>query len=58
VTGFILDRTGHFFWAFAVAAAFCVLGVFSWFFLVRPVEPVVWARRSTADLGKAGVELA
>ncbi|HJY92224.1 MAG TPA: MFS transporter [Candidatus Acidoferrum sp.] len=58
VTGFILDRTGHFFWAFAVAAAFCVLGVFSWIFLVCPVEPVVWARQSPVDLGKAGVELA
>ena len=57
VTGFILDRTGHFFWAFAVASAFCVLGVFSWIFLVCPVEPVVWTRRSPVDFGKADVEL-
>ncbi len=58
VTGFILDRTGHFFWAFAVAAAFCITGVLSWLFLVSPVEPVVWARQSPVDLGKVEGELA
>jgi ACS family D-galactonate transporter-like MFS transporter len=58
VTGFILDRTGYFFWAFAVAAAFCVLGVFFWIFLVSPVEPVIWMPQTSVDLGKAGVELA
>jgi MFS transporter, ACS family, D-galactonate transporter len=58
VTGFILDRTGHFFWAFAVAAAFCVLGIFFWNFLVTPVEPLIWRRQTSVDLGKAGVELA
>jgi ACS family D-galactonate transporter-like MFS transporter len=57
VTGFILDRTGHFFWAFSAAAAFCVLGVVSWICLVCPVEPVVWSRHCPVDLGKAGVEL-
>ena len=49
VTGLILDRTGHFFWAFAVAAAFCVVGVFNWLFLVAPVEPVVWTRQTSVD---------
>jgi MFS family permease len=57
VTGFILDRTGHFFWAFAVAAAICVLGVFFWNFMVSPVEPVTWTSRTSVDLGKVGVEL-
>ena len=57
LTGLILDRTGHFFWAFAAAAAFCVLGVFSWICLVCPVEPVVWTRQSPVDLGKVDVEL-
>ncbi len=57
-TGFILDRTGHFFWAFAVAAALCFAGVLCWIGLVCPVEPVVWTRRRLLDLGKAGVELA
>jgi ACS family D-galactonate transporter-like MFS transporter len=57
VTGFILDRTGNFFWAFAVAAALCIAGVLSWLLLVCPVEPVIWTRRTSVVLGKAGVEL-
>ena len=57
-TGFILDRTGHFFWAFAVAAAFCIAGVFGWLLLVCPVDPVIWAHRTSVDLGEAEGELA
>jgi ACS family D-galactonate transporter-like MFS transporter len=57
VTGFILDRTGEFFWAFAIAALLCIAGVLSWLFLVCPVEPVIWTRRTSVSLGKAGVEL-
>jgi MFS family permease len=58
VTGFILDRTGHFFWAFAVAAALCITGVLSWLLLVCPVQPVIWGRRASVDLGEAEGELA
>jgi len=58
VTGFLLERTGHFFWAFVVAAAISFLGVFIWNFLVSPVEPVIWTRQTSVDLGKARVELA
>jgi ACS family D-galactonate transporter-like MFS transporter len=57
VTGFILDRTGDFFWAFVVAAALCIVGALSWLLLVCPVEPVIWTRRSSVGLGKAGIEL-
>jgi MFS family permease len=53
VTGLILDRTGHFFWAFAVAAGFCVVGVLSWLLLVCPVEPVIWERQASIDLGRS-----
>lgn len=42
VTGFVLDRTGHFYWAFAVLTAFALMGAASWVFLVGPVEPVIW----------------
>jgi MFS-type transporter involved in bile tolerance (Atg22 family) len=56
LTGFILDRTGEFFWAFAVAAALCIVGVLTWLLLVCPVEPVIWTRRTSVSLGKAGVE--
>jgi ACS family D-galactonate transporter-like MFS transporter len=57
LTGFILDRTGDFFWAFVVAAALCLVGVLSWLLLVCPVEPVIWTRRTSVGLGKAEVEL-
>jgi len=58
LTGFILDKTGEIYWATAIASALCVVGVLSWLFIVRTVEPVVWTRRCPLDLGKAGVELA
>jgi MFS family permease len=47
-TGFILDRTGHFFWAFAVAAAFSFVGALCWMFLMGPIEPVQWRQKSRA----------
>lgn len=42
LTGFVLDRTGHFYWAFAIVAAVALMGAASWLFLIGPVEPVVW----------------
>lgn len=55
VTGFILDRTGHFFGAFAVAAAVSGAGALCWIFLVGPIEPVHWPRQAEAH---TAVELA
>jgi MFS family permease len=45
VTGLVLDRTGQFYGAFAIAAAIAFLGAMSFVFLVGPVEPVVWHKR-------------
>ncbi|HVH72896.1 MAG TPA: MFS transporter [Candidatus Dormibacteraeota bacterium] len=42
LTGFVLDRTGNFFWPFAITAAMCLLGAGSWIFLIGPVKQVVW----------------
>ena len=42
VTGYIVQRTGHFFWAFEITAAVGVIGAFSWQFLVGRVEEVDW----------------
>jgi MFS transporter, ACS family, D-galactonate transporter len=42
VTGLVVDRTGHFYWAFAILAAVALLGTMFWVFLVGPVEQVVW----------------
>jgi MFS transporter, ACS family, D-galactonate transporter len=42
LTGFLLDRTGHFYWAFFVTAAVAWIGALSWIFIVGPIEPVNW----------------
>jgi sugar phosphate permease len=42
LTGFLLDRTGHFYWAFFIATAVVWLGAISWVFIVGPIEPVDW----------------
>jgi MFS transporter, ACS family, D-galactonate transporter len=42
VVGFVLDRTGEFFWAFAITGAVTLLGAASYVFLVGPVVPVSW----------------
>jgi ACS family D-galactonate transporter-like MFS transporter len=41
--GVILQRTGEFFWAFAITGAVTLLGAASYVFLVGRVEPVQWA---------------
>jgi MFS transporter, ACS family, D-galactonate transporter len=42
LTGFLLDRTGHFFWAFFITAAVAWIGALSWIFIVGPIEEVEW----------------
>jgi sugar phosphate permease len=42
LTGFLLDRTGHFYWAFFITTAVVWLGGISWVFIVGPIEPVEW----------------
>jgi MFS transporter, ACS family, D-galactonate transporter len=42
--GVILERTGEFFWAFAITGAVTLLGAASYIFLVGEVEPVKWSR--------------
>jgi MFS transporter, ACS family, D-galactonate transporter len=41
--GVILERTGEFFWAFAITGAVTMLGAASYVFLVGRVEPVQWS---------------
>ncbi len=48
LTGFVLGRTGHYFWAFTITAAVSLLGALSWAFWIGRVEPVVWASRVRA----------
>lgn len=42
VTGMVVEKTGHFFWAFVVAAAVVLTGAAMYAFLLGPVEPIVW----------------
>ena len=42
LTGFLVDKTGHFFWPFAVTGVVCLIGSLSWIYVVGPIEPVVW----------------
>lgn len=42
VTGYLLGRTGYFFWPFAVTAAIGWTGALCWRFAVGRVEPVTW----------------
>lgn len=58
LTGLVLDRTGHFFWAFVIAAGFTCVGALSWAFVVGPIEPVQWGRRSPARIAGSAAEMA
>ncbi|HLZ91501.1 MAG TPA: MFS transporter [Candidatus Acidoferrum sp.] len=42
LTGFVVGRTGQFFWAFAITAAVSVLGAIGWIYVVGPLKPVNW----------------
>jgi MFS family permease len=43
VTGFVVDRTGQFTWAFAVAGAVALGGVICWGLVVGKIAPLTWA---------------
>jgi MFS family permease len=45
VTGFIVERTGQFFWAFLSPAILAVVGAWAYVFLVGPVAPIEWRRK-------------
>lgn len=42
VTGFVVDRTGEFYWAFVVAGLIAVVGMICWGIVIRRVEPIDW----------------
>jgi ACS family D-galactonate transporter-like MFS transporter len=48
LTGFVVQRTGHFFWAFAVTAGVLLAGALSWAFVVGRVEPLRWKGKGFA----------
>ena len=42
ITGFVVNKTGQFFWAFVVAAVVVLIGASAYAFLVGPVEQEKW----------------
>ena len=45
ITGFLLGRTGQFYWPFLITAVISWIGALSWVFAVGPIEPVDWGQR-------------
>jgi MFS transporter, ACS family, D-galactonate transporter len=45
ITGYVLQRTGQFYWAFAIVTAIALIGAASYIFLTGPIEQVVWRRK-------------
>ncbi len=42
VTGFVLARTGQFYWAFVILTIISLAGLATWIFIVGRIEPVIW----------------
>jgi len=45
ITGFVVQRTGHFFWSFAVTAVVVLAGSLVFLFCLGAVEPARWRAR-------------
>jgi MFS family permease len=54
LTGILLDKTGHYYWAFGITAAVCWIGALSWIIVVGPVEEVDWAKHARPKLAIPG----
>jgi ACS family D-galactonate transporter-like MFS transporter len=44
ITGIVVEKTGQFFWAFAIAAAVALVGAVVYVFVLGRIEPVDWSR--------------
>jgi MFS family permease len=54
LTGFLVDRTGHFAAALVISAAICVVGGLAWVLVVGRVEPIRWKSSvSLSDVSEA-----
>jgi sugar phosphate permease len=49
LTGFVLERTGHFYWPFAILTLVALIGSLSWLFLAGPVREVNWPVRTAVS---------
>lgn len=46
ITGFIVDQTGDFIWAFIVSCGIALLGVVAWGVIIPRVAPLVWGQNT------------
>jgi MFS family permease len=46
VTGYIVERTGSFSWAFIVTATISMLGMIAWGLIIRRIEQLPWSNES------------
>jgi MFS transporter, ACS family, D-galactonate transporter len=54
LTGFLVERTGHFATALVISAAVCVAGGLAWVLVVGRVEPILWKSNvSLSDVPEA-----
>jgi MFS family permease len=42
LTGYLVERSGHFYSAFLVMAGVAAFGSLSWLYVIGPIEPVLW----------------
>ncbi len=45
ITGFVVDRSGQFYWAFVVTACVVLIGAANYLFLLGPVKPLEWSKQ-------------
>jgi len=53
VTGYIVQETGRFFWAFAVSAGFALTGAMVYLWMLGPVVPAKWRRQASSAASPA-----
>jgi MFS family permease len=53
VTGYVVQRTGHFVVAFFLVAIVLWMGAASWAWIVGPIEPIDWERRVVDEVASA-----
>ena len=46
LTGFLLERTGSFYWPFFITAVVAWIGGLGWWFVVGPLEQIDWENTS------------
>jgi len=45
ITGFVVDRSGQFYWAFVVTACVVLIGAANYIFFLGPVKPLEWSKQ-------------